>query len=134
MSKTSKSKEFRMKVHSKTNGKCAYCGCELEYSKMQIDHVEPIIRKYKYNMDKRRFEQNGEMEYPERDCFENMMPSCRSCNTNKHSMALEDFRNLIAGFINSLNAYSVQYSFAKRYGLVQETIKPVVFYFETITI
>lgn len=45
-------------------------------------------------------------------------------------MSIEDFRKLVSGFITSLNRDSVQYRIAKRYGLLQETEKPVVFYFE----
>lgn len=32
-------KDERMAVYEKTNGHCAYCGCELEYKDMQVDHV-----------------------------------------------------------------------------------------------
>lgn len=35
-------KDERMAVYKKTNGHCAYCGCELEYKDMQVDHVIPI--------------------------------------------------------------------------------------------
>ena len=35
-------KDERMAVYEKTNGHCAYCGCELEYKDMQVDHVIPI--------------------------------------------------------------------------------------------
>lgn len=31
-------KDERMAVYEKTNGHCAYCGCELEYKDMQVDH------------------------------------------------------------------------------------------------
>lgn len=48
-------------------------------------------------------------------------------------MSLEEFRSLIAGFIESLNKTITQYKIAKRYGLVKEFIEPVVFYFETFT-
>jgi hypothetical protein len=58
------------------------------------------------------------------------MPACASCNINKHAMKLEDFRQLIAGFMKHLNERNTQYKIAKRYGLVVEQQKPVVFYFE----
>jgi len=45
-------------------------------------------------------------------------------------MSLEDFRNLISGFMKHLNEISTQYKIAKRYGLIHETPKPIVFYFE----
>ncbi len=51
----------------------------------------------------------------------------------KSSLSLESFRNLIAGFVKSLNRDSTQYKFAKRYGLVEEKEREVVFYFEKQT-
>jgi hypothetical protein len=50
----------------------------------------------------------------------------------KHSYSLEYFRETIKKFVNSLNLYNNQYKFAKKYGLVQETEKEVIFYFETL--
>lgn len=34
----------RKKLYEKYNHRCAYCGCELEYKDMQIDHVESVYR------------------------------------------------------------------------------------------
>ena len=45
-------------------------------------------------------------------------------------MKLEDFRQLIAGFMKHLNERNTQYKIAKRYGLVIEEEKAVIFYFE----
>ena len=47
-------------------------------------------------------------------------------------MSLEEFRDLITGFMKHLNEINTQYKIAKRYGLVSETIKPIVFYFERV--
>lgn len=74
----------------------------------------------------------GGYSHPERLHIDNQNPACASCNINKHSMSLEEFRSLIAGFINSLNLRITQYKIAKRYGLVAEVEKPVIFYFETV--
>jgi hypothetical protein len=60
------------------------------------------------------------------------MPSCASCNINKHSEPLEFFRKAIMGYMKHLNEISTQYKIAKRYGLVIEDIKPIIFYFETL--
>ena len=35
-------KDERMAVYRKTNGRCAYCGCVLEYKDMQVDHIIPM--------------------------------------------------------------------------------------------
>ena len=66
------------------------------------------------------------------DPLENYNPSCPSCNIQKNSYTLEQFRDNIKKFVNSLNQYNTQYKFAKRYGLVKETEVDVAFYFEQI--
>jgi len=37
-------KKIREKVWLKYGKHCAYCGCDLEYRKMQVDHIEPLYR------------------------------------------------------------------------------------------
>ena len=143
-------------VFNKYDGHCAYCGVELQKG-WHVDELLPVQRKWKYT--KAGFyhkitkeikpmkligakDPNYEwkdskcvadgMEHPERLHIDNQMPSCPSCNINKHSMSLEDFRSLIQGFMKHLNEINTQYKIAKRYGLVQENIKPIVFYFEQL--
>lgn len=111
----------RETLFGKYNGKCAYCGCELQKG-WHVDHIEPIVRSW----------WNGTCEKPENKRIDNCNPACASCNIMKSSESLESFRNKISGFINSLNQYSTQYKFAKRYGLVAETNIKVKFYFENI--
>ena len=113
-------KAERQLVFEKYEGKCAYCGCLLTKG-WHVDHLKPIRRK-KYKKD--------ECRYPQRACTDNYMPACASCNINKHAMKLEDFRQLVAGFMKHLNERNTQYKIAKRFGLVVEQVKPVVFYFE----
>ena len=131
-------KEIREKIYNKFVGHCAYCG-DLLQKGWHVDELLPIKRYWKYKKDgngsflrnsKNNYIKEHFMEHPERLTFDNQMPSCPSCNINKHSLSLEDFRGLISGFIKSMNRDSVQYKVAKRYGLLQETEKPVVFYFE----
>jgi 5-methylcytosine-specific restriction endonuclease McrA len=107
-------------VYQKYDGKCAYCGCELKKG-WHIDHIEPIRR----NSD-------GTCLNPENERFENYNPSCRSCNVQKNSYTLEQFRHNIQRYIISLNAYSTQYKMAKKFRLIKETEIKVKFYFETI--
>lgn len=112
-------KNDRQVILDKYGGKCAYCGCELQKG-WHVDEIEPVRRL------------NGVMMHPERLHIDNQNPACASCNINKHSDSLEQFRNLIGGFKTSLNRDSTQYKIAKRFGLVIEIDKPVVFYFETL--
>jgi len=117
-------------IFNKYEGKCAYCGCELVKG-WHVDHVKPVRREKKWDHEKRKFVTTGNMDH-ENDVIENKYPACASCNINKHSMSLEEFRKLISGFMTHLNERNTQYKIAKRYGLVTETIKQVKFYFETV--
>lgn len=145
-------------IFDKYAGRCAYCGRELQNG-WHVDHIEPVRRKYKiiksgwfYKDTDKRVDTKGmqekdfdlsTMEYrydkqvpdgfinPENDVIENKLPSCASCNINKHGYGLEEFRALVAGFMKHLNEISTQYKVAKRYGLIQETGIEVKFYFET---
>ena len=67
---------------------------------------------------------------PENDTEANKVPSCPQCNRMKSSMSIEAFRATVGDFIESLNKYSTQYKFAKKYLLVEETQAKVTFWFE----
>lgn len=122
-------KEERELIFNKYGGRCSYCGCKLEKG-WHIDHLIPVQREYKWNLKKGSFVFNGNYHNQGANVIENKMPSCPSCNINKHSMSLEDFRKFISHFIISLNRDSTIYKIAKRYGLVKETNMIIVFYFE----
>lgn len=154
-------KKQREAIFNKFNGHCAYCGEPLSKG-WHVDELLPCRRKYKYadahfkdkdgnkvtmhegtKLSEEELQHRGlryverklvadGYEHPERLTIENQVPACPSCNINKHSMDLEEFRKLIEGFVTSLNRDSVQYKVAKRYGLVKENLSPVVFYFERI--
>lgn len=108
-------------VFSKYDGKCAYCGCELVKG-WHVDHIKPIVRN----------RHNGTCDNPENENSDNYNPSCASCNIQKNSYSIEEFRSNIKQFVNSLNQYSTQYKFAKKYGLINENDIEVKFYFELI--
>jgi hypothetical protein len=125
------SKKSREAIFNKYGGRCAYCGCTLAKG-WHADHLKPIRRKMKYCSVQQRDIPTGELRYPKREVLENYNPACASCNINKHSMSLEEFRNLVGGFLKSLNRDSTQYKIAKRYGFIIEVEQPVVFYFEKV--
>ena len=116
MKRRTLSKNERQAVHEKTNGHCAYCGCELAYKDMQVDHVIPL---------------NGWTEQG-KDSIENMLPSCRSCNNYKRSSTLEGFRKMVEKMPDTLMRDSVTYKNAVRFGIVIPNKKSIVFYFETL--
>lgn len=149
-------KQQRELIYNKYGGLCAYCGTELQKG-WHVDEIEPVRRNRKYikagwfhkvtKLPKQPHERasgNPDFEWkegryiadgcmhPERFNLDNQMPACASCNINKHSASLEEFRKLIEGFMKHLNDLNTQYKIAKRYGLVVENVKPVVFYFESV--
>ncbi len=152
-------KEDRQKVLDKTGGHCAYCGCELN-GKWHVDHCEPVNRVQKriegyyvhkvtrerwtgimppgrWYIDYDRIEAKyvfDKMMNPENDTIENSLPSCLSCNITKGNMNIAEFKSWIEQTVAAMNKGNYNnYKFAKRYGQLQETVKPVVFYFETFT-
>jgi hypothetical protein len=124
-------KKERQLIFDKYNGHSAYCGDELKKG-WHTDHIEPIVRDSHWNRDKGRYEATGSCRKPENETLENYNPSCASCNIQKNSFTLEQFRSNIKQFLTSLNQYSTQYKFVKRYGLVSENNIEVKFYFETL--
>ncbi len=106
------SKEQRMAVYNKFGGRCAYCGCELEYKDMQADHIEPL-------------------ELGGADETSNLYPACRSCNHYKHTFTVEGFREALEHMPSVLMRDSVTYKIAVRFGMIKHITNPkVVFYFE----
>ena len=116
----------RQAIYDKSGGKCWYCGDDLVKG-WHADHFEPVRRNPKWAIEKFGSES---MLNPELNTEENKVPACSSCNILKSSLGIEHFRQRIAQFVESLNLYTNQYKFAKRYGLVIETSGPVVFWFE----
>lgn len=100
-------------IYNKCNGHCAYCGCELEYKKMQVDHVTPL--------------RVGGV-----DELENMLPSCMSCNRYKATLDLEDFRIYLSGIPKRLMRDSVAFQVGERFGIVVISDTQIEFYFEKI--
>ena len=84
MKRTTIPQKTRLLVHQKYDGKCAYCGQELAYKDMQIDHLVPICRTY-----------YDEEIYIGEKCinnFDNLMPSCSMCNRYKSCFDIENLR------------------------------------------
>ena len=113
------SKKTRVAVYEKYDGHCAYCGKEIEYKDMQLDHMIPRQRE--------RFKKYTEEEI---ECFENYMPSCRRCNHYKRAHSLETFRQMIEEIPNKLFRDNYIYKVGLDYGLVSAHKQKVTFYFE----
>jgi hypothetical protein len=103
----------RLEIYKKYDGHCAYCGIDIDFANMQIDHIDP-------------------RRYPDRDSMENLNPACPICNNWKHCDNLESFRRSIQCQVRKCRDYSRNFRMAERYGLVEEIKRPIVFYFERI--
>ena len=108
----------RQAVYKKYNGRCSYCGMEITIKQMQVDHYWPQFLAH-HQPDK---DNNRE---------ENLMPSCQKCNIHKHGMKPEAWRSELERQVTMLRK-SAQFDRALRFGQLEITEKPIVFYFETI--
>lgn len=130
------SKNQRAQLKQMFDGRCAYCGCTLG-DKWHADHVEAVIRKGEWvRVDKpnqsHAFKSIGGFHKPENDRDDNYMPACVACNLHKGTNSVEGFRAQLSSHLENLNTAQrfAYYRHAKRFGQIQETIKPIVFYFE----
>lgn len=104
-------KKIRTEIYLKYQGHCAYCGCELAYKDMQVDHLVPL------------YWHGGE------ESIDNYMPACRMCNFYKSTLPLEKFREQLQTLHVRIEKNFI-YRIAKRYGMVVERKEPIQFYFE----
>lgn len=107
-------KKEREQIYEKCNGHCAYCGCDLDYKDMQVDHVIPLRK-------------GGADE------LNNMLPACGSCNHYKTTFTAEEFRKYLEGIPERLMRDSIPFKVGMRFGIIQKKSDPVRFYFEQKT-
>lgn len=113
-------KNKRIKVWEKYKHHCAYCGCELEYKDMQVDHIESVYVSS---------QKNGWKD-TQNDGLNNLMPSCRMCNYYKQADDIEGLRRKLQDMLMRNVRRPFDYRLAIKYGLVEEHIHPIKFYFE----
>lgn len=109
----------RKLIFNKYGGKCAYCGCELEFKKMQIDHILAKRRDLKDVM-------NGP------DTIDNYNPSCKSCNSGKNTFTINQYREWIEDQYGRCIRDSATFRSLVRFGIVKKHKNNVTFYFETL--
>lgn len=95
------------------NGHCAYCGTEIDYKDMQVDHATPL-------------------RIGGADDISNYMPACRSCNHYKATLDVEGFRKYLSEIHKRLMRDSIPYQVVKRFGIVKYVSDNVKFYFEEL--
>ena len=111
-------KSDRLKTYEKFKGHCAYCGKEIQYKEMRIDHIRPHRELLK------AIEEGFDI-----DDIENLNPSCCRCNHYKRSLNLEKFRE----YMMSLHERIIKNYIVKvgiDYGIVNITPFSGKFYFE----
>lgn len=111
------SKKIRQLVYEKYDGHCAYCGREISYKEMQVDHFRP--------------QRAWNPEDSGTDDIDNLMPSCRMCNHYKRAHGLETFRRYIEEIPRKLRGDYI-YKIGVAYGNVIENEKRIQFYFERV--
>lgn len=88
-------KAVRQQVYDSLNGHCGYCGCEITYKEMQVDHIEAVyLHEAELNA--------GEAQQV--NSIENYMPACRMCNFYKSTMSIESFRKQLETLPERLEA------------------------------
>ncbi len=121
----------RDRIKAKFLGKCAYCGDPLG-DRWHVDHKDAIVREMKWSREEGKLKPTGKCGQPQNKTEDNEYPACIPCNMNKSSLPLEYWRKQIASRLAALNERSTDYKTAKRFGLVEESPKAVVFWFEAV--
>jgi hypothetical protein len=116
----------RQLVYQKCNGRCAYCGVEIDIKQMQVDHIQPHWHTITEQESKKYNITKGSHD------IENLNPSCSRCNKWKSTYDLEQFRKVIETSLMRLNRDTPNFRLARDYGLLTETPKQIKFYFEII--
>ena len=124
-------KKKRIHIYNKLNGSCGYCGKKIELKDMQVDHIIPQLN---YEMSIRNNWRVpaflAHLTIADMHCDDNLLPTCRVCNKWKNAHDLELFRSELQEQLKRLNERSSNYRIAKKYGLINETPKPIIFHFE----
>lgn len=124
-------KAMRQRVYAKYNGHCAYCGKEIKYEEMQVDHIIPVMKSYygiKEDAEKvRQMLVDGSFHD-----INNLMPSCRSCNYYKSMGDIESLRQRILTQLDHTCRSSFQTKLAMQYGMIEYKPWDGKFYFERL--
>lgn len=63
--------------------------------------------------------------------IENLMPSCKSCNSSKHDWTVDEWRRELDMRLERLKNNSSEYRTALRFKMITENNNPITFYFES---
>jgi uncharacterized protein (TIGR02646 family) len=105
--KMAHSKTKKLNLFKKYNGRCAYCGCEMDWDNFHIDHVIPKSKGG-----------NG--------TYDNLVATCPTCNLYKGTLSVEEFKNKILNLVIS----NSQVMLFTKY--IKCEIKKPIFHFEKV--
>ncbi len=111
------SKKVRKEVFNMFNGHCAYCGCEINEVKFDVDHI------------------TSHMMNKGNDDISNYYPACKDCNKFKSCSTIEQFRNAIKDTVRVCSKRNTNYLWDRiyrKYGLDKNPGKEIKFYFEVL--
>lgn len=114
-------KKTRLALYEKYNHRCGYCGCEIAYKDMQVDHLKPVYVHGEYL---------GDMDSEQLNDISNFIPACRQCNLYKSTFELEEFREQLKTTMMENLRKDFRYRLAVKYGLIEEKEHQIVFCFE----
>lgn len=97
---------MRKRIFDSLGGRCAYCGCYLDYENFHIDHATPVSKGGKNGM--------------------NRLPTCPLCNLCKGPLDVEEFREKIENIFSDNDSGKV--ALIKKFYNVK--LKKKLFYFE----
>ena len=104
-------KQQRIKLWESSDKKCQYCGENITYSQMQLDHINAI-------------QEGGKNE------LENYRCACRMCNYGKYTFSIDEFKQYIKRIPEKLIKRHFDFRIAMKYGLIEIKDKEIVFEFE----
>jgi len=121
--KTTKKQERKF-IYDKFDGHCAYCGKEIKYKDMQVDHFVAKSNSRPIGKDL-----EGNYVYPDLNNFRNLMPSCRRCNHYKRAEPIEYFRAMLKTIHNRIQKIYIA-KVAEDFDIIQYKPWDGIFYFE----
>lgn len=112
-------REIREAIWHKYDKRCAYCGCELDYKDMQVDHIYSKFHHEYFKL----------IDNPDR--IENLNPACRQCNFYKGGGTLDSFKKNLSTLHERLNKIFIV-RLAIKHGILEYKGFDNKFYFEQI--
>lgn len=87
-------KGFREYIYKSNNGHCTYCGIKMYFSKKDHPEYELMRKKGWYVSERQCFViEHIVNDGPESLANKNLVPACRSCNSNKQNKKLTEVTN-----------------------------------------